>query len=213
MTETQIKIIEAAELEFAKSGFSGASVRDITSVAGVNIAAINYHFGNKEKLFCEMVRYRLEPINQLRIDLLDREYQKSGGTALPLKRIIEIIVRPLLENLMNDHSNDFLFMKAMGKGFGEDRDFMKSIQEGILKETVERFAKAIAHTLGTEDKRMIGYSIHLMSSAIGGIMMQHKRLESSSQGAAKRSDVEGLITHTIAFITGGIQSIKNMDKQ
>ena len=54
MNDTQVKIIEAAEIEFAERGFGGASIREITKRAGVNIAAINYHFGTKEVLFKEI---------------------------------------------------------------------------------------------------------------------------------------------------------------
>ena len=59
MNPTQIKILKAAEIEFATHGFNGATVRDITKRAEANIASINYHFGTKEVLFKEMVRYRI----------------------------------------------------------------------------------------------------------------------------------------------------------
>ena len=63
MVETKHKIIEAAEVEFAENGYRGASVREITARAEVNVSAINYHFGNKESLYKEMVRSRIEPLN------------------------------------------------------------------------------------------------------------------------------------------------------
>ena len=71
LTKTQIKIIEAAEIEFAEMGYAGASIREITNRAGVNIAAINYHFGSKEALYKEMILFHIEPINAVRIELLD----------------------------------------------------------------------------------------------------------------------------------------------
>lgn len=66
MTEVQIKIIEATQIEFAKNGFVGAPVRNSTSAADANVAAINDHFGSKEDLFSERVHYRLGPTNNLR---------------------------------------------------------------------------------------------------------------------------------------------------
>lgn len=49
--ETKVKIMEKARVLFAQYGFEGTSIRDIASAAEVNVAAINYHFSNKENLF------------------------------------------------------------------------------------------------------------------------------------------------------------------
>ncbi|MCH6257596.1 TetR/AcrR family transcriptional regulator [Puniceicoccaceae bacterium K14] len=212
MTETQIKIIEAAEVEFAKNGFNGASIRDITSAAGVNVAAINYHFGNKDDLVREVVRYRIEPINLTRIQLLQDEYAKRKGNAIPLKRVIEIIIRPLFEALMSESCDDFHFMKVMAKGLGEENSVLQSLHDDILKDVISRFSKAIGHSLGTEDPRTIGYCMHLISSSVLGSMMQHKRLKLSSQGTADLEDVEGLIAHVVTFITGGIKAVSVMNR-
>jgi AcrR family transcriptional regulator len=61
MTETQdatrTRLLEAAGEVFAEKGFKAATVRAILERAGVsNIAAINYYFGDKEKLYCEAVQ-------------------------------------------------------------------------------------------------------------------------------------------------------------
>ncbi len=55
LLDTKNKILMAARELFAVKGFEGASVRDIAGVAGVNIAAVNYHFTSKEKLFLQVI--------------------------------------------------------------------------------------------------------------------------------------------------------------
>lgn len=45
---TKNKILDAAEHLFAVNGFNGTSLREITSQAEVNLAAVNYHFGSKK---------------------------------------------------------------------------------------------------------------------------------------------------------------------
>ena len=45
------RLLDAAESLFCEKGFDGASIRDITSQANCNVAAVNYHFGGKENLY------------------------------------------------------------------------------------------------------------------------------------------------------------------
>lgn len=54
---TQQRVLEAAEAIFAEKGFKAASIREIAKKAGANIAAINYYFGDKERLYVEAVKY------------------------------------------------------------------------------------------------------------------------------------------------------------
>ena len=60
MKDTRTNILRAAARFFAQKGFSGTSVREIVAAAGENVAAINYHFGSKKKLYQETVHYLIE---------------------------------------------------------------------------------------------------------------------------------------------------------
>jgi AcrR family transcriptional regulator len=55
--ETRQQLLEAAGEVFADAGFRDATVREICRRAGANIAAVNYHFGDKEQLYVEVLRY------------------------------------------------------------------------------------------------------------------------------------------------------------
>jgi TetR/AcrR family transcriptional regulator, regulator of cefoperazone and chloramphenicol sensitivity len=51
------RLLLAAEEVFAEKGYASATIREITERAEANIAAINYHFGDKERLYIETVRF------------------------------------------------------------------------------------------------------------------------------------------------------------
>jgi len=55
--ETRQRLLEAAGEVFAEVGFAKATVRDICRQAGANVAAVNYHFRDKEGLYVEVVRF------------------------------------------------------------------------------------------------------------------------------------------------------------
>ncbi len=57
LSDTKKRIIETAGNIFAELGFQNTTVREICKQAGVNIAAINYHFGDKKGLYLAVLKY------------------------------------------------------------------------------------------------------------------------------------------------------------
>src|SRR5205085_2358496 len=60
--ETRTRILDAAEELFMQHGFEGTSMRLLTAKAGVNLAAVNYHFGSKDALIEAVFHRRLDPM-------------------------------------------------------------------------------------------------------------------------------------------------------
>jgi AcrR family transcriptional regulator len=93
--DTRTRLIEAAGEVFAELGFKQATVRDICAKAGANIAAVNYHFRDKETLYAETIahahRYSLE------------HYPMDGGLPLsaPAERRLEAFVRSFLAKILD----------------------------------------------------------------------------------------------------------------
>jgi AcrR family transcriptional regulator len=78
---TRQKILDAAEILFAERGFHSVSVRDITAAAGVDVALVHYHFGNKQLLFETVFMRRAELLNAER--LRRRGHQRSRRSSTP----------------------------------------------------------------------------------------------------------------------------------
>ena len=94
---TQARILDAAEALFMEHGFEATSLRLITAAAGVNLAAVNYHFGSKEELFQAVLTRRLDPMNQARVALLDRFERETAPAPLPCERILAALFIPALQ--------------------------------------------------------------------------------------------------------------------
>jgi AcrR family transcriptional regulator len=70
---TPERLLEAAGQLFAERGYRGATLREIADRAGTNLAAANYHFGSKERLYLEVVRRNF--------DVLERRLVEQGAVA------------------------------------------------------------------------------------------------------------------------------------
>lgn len=69
---TKNRLLDAAEQLYTLAGQENLSLRDLTDLAGVNLAAVNYHFGSKNALVCAMAARRLDRVNEARLTDLRR---------------------------------------------------------------------------------------------------------------------------------------------
>lgn len=96
--ETKWKVISAATHLFAEKGMENVTLRELTASAGVNLAAVNYHFGSKDAL-CEAVLDSLAAsVNERRLASLNKvlETAESLGVAPSLEEILDTFMRPYL---------------------------------------------------------------------------------------------------------------------
>src|SRR5258705_10393073 len=82
-TDTKTRILDAAEKLFVEHGLEATSLRSLTSAAGVNLAAVNHHFGSEEELVPAVLTRRLDPMNQGPVELPRRIDPEPGGGASP----------------------------------------------------------------------------------------------------------------------------------
>ncbi|MEI7929562.1 MAG: helix-turn-helix domain-containing protein, partial [Verrucomicrobiales bacterium] len=129
----KLRLAEAAEELFAERGFESVSVRDITKRAGMNIASINYHFGSRDGLVAGvMIRY-ITPINDERLARIEALERRWPGKAVPLEEILDAFVRPLATQVRKSDLSERLFLKLVGRMFGEQAAAMPPVVEEQFK--------------------------------------------------------------------------------
>ncbi len=130
--DTKTLILDAAESLFGEHGFDGTSLRKLTGVAGVNLAAVNYHFRSKEGLLDALFDRRLEPMNLQRLDLLDEVQQQSGDQPWPLEKVLHALLWPPL-NLWHDHeTGGARFMRLLGRIHSEPSPQVRGLIHKVL---------------------------------------------------------------------------------
>lgn len=93
--DTREKLLDAAERLFAEDGFDGVPIRDIAAAADVNIAAVNYHFQGKDRLYFEVLRRSITTKRDRNLAALDAVLDEVGND-------LEAIVRAFFRSHLDD---------------------------------------------------------------------------------------------------------------
>lgn len=144
-TTDQIKI--AASQLFATKGYDGTSIRDIAETAGVNVSAVNYHFGSKAGLFItlmtEFANGRLGHVFTL-LEAPKSEAELNLRLELFIQEIIQISIDDDNINKIVHHHID-LFASMAPDAFKETfvkltqrlEDFFKAAQKnGLVRKSL-----------------------------------------------------------------------------
>lgn len=88
--ETKARIIEAAGPLFAQHGYDGTTSKEICQKAGVNMAAVNYHFGSRDGLYVAV----LEEVQDylVNVDVLKKLAQQEGSPRQKLERFVDYFI-------------------------------------------------------------------------------------------------------------------------
>lgn len=132
------RILDAAEALFGDEGIRATSIRDITERAGVNLAAVNYHFKNKAGLVAAVLARRAEPINRERVRLL---------AELTPPAAIEDILRCFIGPTFPMLDSNPVFLKFTARLWLEPGPELRRVVLRQFAETLHEFLRLIHHTL------------------------------------------------------------------
>jgi len=199
---TKEKILDAARTLFAEQGFPATSLRQITTLAEVNLAAVSYHFGSKEGLLRELVVACIEPINHERIRLLDDAEAAAQGTPLKLRDLIRIFIEPAVREL-SDNNTDMPCV--FSRLHHEPHPGVEAMMTEILAPTIARFIAASQRILPHRSAEellirghfMIGAMLHLLDFKCEELMPM------PGIDAATIADYDFRLEQLVSFCTAG----------
>lgn len=194
--QTQKCIMQAAVQLFAENGFSSASVRAIADTAGVNLAALNYHYGSKENLFEAAFEHCAAPINARRISQLD------ALEAEPVTPTVEMIVRAFVDVGITDHG-DAARSQFIARIFVEPKSKSKPLLEQIFGPVVERFVGSLQKILPDIEAADLEWRFHFLI----GAMLQLIRIDSPlrfSGSCSSKLSAQRQIDELVNFVVAGL---------
>ena len=215
--ETYQKIIESAEQIFAVKGYDGASIREITALAKVNLAAIHYHFGSKEKLLQIVLNRKLEWLNKRRLKALTDLEKNSKFKPLKPSQILEAFFGTLLDMFDEKDYGGEMFLRLLARSSLEPGCLISSISHGHNNVVVEKFRDALYLALPNVPKSEIVWRFQFMvgatSYAISGNGL-NKLFATAEVTESLATSKRLLKQRLISFLLGGLRSpINSLQRQ
>jgi AcrR family transcriptional regulator len=195
---TKERILAAAEVLFAQRGFDGASLRQLTAAAGVNLAAVNYHFGSKDKLVEQVFRRRLDALNASRLAALSRI---AGAADTTVEDVLEAYIRPALD-LSHDGSGS-LFMRVLARAFAEHDDSLRQFLSANYGHVMRQFTAEFARLLPQLSKPELYWRIDLVTGALTHAMSGFGMIQRKSD-VSEHAHREQTAQHLIRFAAAGL---------
>jgi AcrR family transcriptional regulator len=198
--ETLDRILIAAEWLFAEQGYDGTTLRQITQKAKVNLAAVNYHHGDKESLYLDILRRRLQPINQVRLARLDEAEQRAGGEPVPLVTLMEILAGPLFELFAGDE-NSRQGARLVGRALVEPLPFTEAFLTGEFQPWLARFGQALRRHVPALAPEDFLWRFSFVIGALQHSLATLHRMKSLTRGICRDNDHAAALARFVQFGT------------
>jgi len=206
-TATQSRILDAAEALFMEHGFEATSLRQITSVAGVNLAAVNYHFGSKDDLFEAVLTRRLDPMNQERIALLTRFEQDALPKVLSPEKILAAMFIPALRLARDPERGGKDFLRLLGRAYADPAPFIRQFLAEQYAVMIGRFKAAFGRALPHLPKKELSWRLHFVMGALSYTLAGTDALKLiAALNPREISNDEMLLRRLAPFLIAGLKA-------
>ncbi|MHC4545895.1 MAG: TetR/AcrR family transcriptional regulator [Planctomycetota bacterium] len=200
----QDRLLDAAEQLFSEHGFEGASVRDIAGAAGCNIAAVNYYFGSKDKLYTEVWRRQLVQMRDARLQAIEQVMCESGG-------------KPSLEDLLKSFANAFIgpfvdesrsrwLMRLMAREMVDQHVHVNVFVDEVIKPTMSAMGGALMKACPGLEESKIPLLIVFLAGQLIHVVHVKAMFDQTEIPGMSPFDLNEAIDNIVKFSAAGIRA-------
>ena len=206
--DTKTRILDVAEQLFMEHGFEATSLRQLTSAASVNLAAVNYHFGSKEDLFQAVLTRRLDPMNQERIELLDRAEREAGTHPAQVEQVIFAMLIPALRLARDEERGGKNFLRLLGRAYADPAPFIRHFLSAQYADMIGRYKEAFHRALPHLSRQELTWRLHFVMGALSYTSAGTDALKLIAQvSASEREGNDELLLQRLApFLVAGLKA-------
>ncbi|EGU47463.1 TetR family transcriptional regulator [Vibrio ichthyoenteri ATCC 700023] len=202
--KTKEKILDVAEALFAEQGFNATSLRTITSKAGVNLAAVNYHFGDKKTLVRAVLGRYLEAFMPA---VSDRLITLNLNPHYTIDQVFDALREPLMA-LNNVHPNGTSrFMLLIGRGYSDVQGHLRWFISTRYQQTLTLFTQSILTANPQLSRETLFWRLHFTLGACVFTMASSQALAEIAQNDYDQEvDVQAVLDQLIPYLAAGVSA-------
>jgi TetR/AcrR family transcriptional regulator, regulator of cefoperazone and chloramphenicol sensitivity len=206
-TRTRKSLLAAACEIFAEKGYRDTTIAEISERAGTNIAAINYHFGNKETLYVEAWRCAFHESL--------KTHPPDGGVSdnAPAEERFRAHVKATIGRLADKNNREFWFVqREFANPTGLLEEVMKKEINPLQKKTEGLVRELLGPLVSDTDVKFCEISI--ISQCFNPMVAGSKIPEKNTQkmGPPRIKDIKAFTEHVVEFSLAGIQEVRKNAK-
>ena len=196
------RLIDTAEALFGEKGFNGTSIRDITTRANCNVAAVNYHFHGKDNLYFEIFSNRLDILRDVRISGINKAMRDENVT---LEKLLYAFANAFIEPLLAE-SGGRHFIKVMLREMLDPR----LPREMFLEKTIIPVMAVLQNALVKICPQLDIKQAQMVIGSVVGQLLHIIRVKDHFQTIDKKFpafELSEAVDHVVAFSTAGIKGL------
>jgi AcrR family transcriptional regulator len=205
--DTRERLLNSAEQLFAEHGISGTTLRALTQAAGVNLAAVHYHFGSKEGLLDAVVERRATTANQERLRELDELERSASRGALQVEDILCAFFLPGLRTFEREEPETVdLLTRLSARITCEPAETIETLVRKHFGVVMKRFVEALQRALPEQPEEVVEDRFRFVIGALSHVFSGTFDLDVIPGHPVRDTSDEERIQHLIVFLAAGLRA-------
>jgi len=199
--ETRDRLLKAAERLFAERGFKKVTVRDICRAARANVAAVNYHFGDKQGLYREVLRIAIDVVRET------TEAGREAGQGRAPEEKLERYFRIFLNRVTAPgHEN---LHRLIQREIDDPTAALDAFVEEAVRPRVEYIASIVVEMIGGEptDPEVLRAVGSILSQTLVYVRKNPIAERLGFSFKATPAAIEEAARHIAAFSVAGVRAV------
>lgn len=202
----KVRILDVAERLFARHGYYGVSLRDITQAAHVDVALVSYHFGNKQALFAAVFKRRAELLNPECLAMLEEARRAALPGTPSVRQIVEAFIEPLLERSTRGGAGWKSYFALLAQ-VNNSSEWGPVLMSEHFDPLVEKFVAVLREVLPACAPREIYWGCQFFTGALTLAFAETGRIDRLSGGLCRSNDLESVRERLAPFMAAGFQAL------
>ncbi|MGQ4546467.1 TetR/AcrR family transcriptional regulator [Vibrio cholerae] len=201
-SSTKEKILDVAEGLFAEYGFNDTSLRTITSKAGVNLASVNYHFGDKKTLVRAVLNRYLEAFMPEMKQSLERLNERDDYDMAEVFEALRYPLRSLSELRPNGTSR---FMLLIGRGYTDVQGHLRWFITNRYNDVLTLFTDSVLKANPNLTRETLFWRLHFTLGTCVFTMASSQALaEIAENDFGSKVDPKSVVDQLIPYLAAGV---------